>query len=182
MLREFIHLILITFIPGLELRASIPAGILVYNQMSWPAVVVTCVVTNIIVGIVTFLLLAQVVRLVTMIGPLEKVYSWYVRRTQKRIDAAVRKYGKWALAVFIGIPLPGTGAISGAIAAHLIGMKLRNFLWANAVGVLIAGAIVTSVCLAGGETFKAARKYFIKEPAPQVLEQAEPSETGRVKR
>jgi len=179
MLKEFIHLILITFIPGFELRASIPMGILVYTEMSWPAVVITCVVTNVILGIVTFLVLEQVVRLVTMIGPLEKIYSWYVRRTQKRIDAAVQKYGKWALAVFIGIPLPGTGAISGAVAAHLIGMKLRSFLWANAAGVLMAGAIVTTVCLAGGETFRAARKYFIQEPAPQALEHTEPSEMGR---
>ena len=166
MLKKLVKLILITLIPGLELRASIPYGFIAKGGPSWPIVVLTCVVANIILGIVTFLLLDLVVKLITRIKPLERAYAWYVRRTQKRIDAAVQKHGKWALAVFIGIPFPGTGAISGAVAAHLVGIGFRKFLWANVVGVLMAGVLVTTLCLMGAQTLPFLQKLFVHQPTP----------------
>ena len=69
------------------------------------------------------------------------------------------KYGEWALAIFIGIPLPGSGVYSGALAADLLGLSFRKFVVANIVGVLIAGVIVTAVSLWAPETFS----FFIKK-------------------
>ena len=51
------------------------------------------------------------------------------------------------MAVFIGIPLPGSGVYTGALGAYLLGVDRRKFSVANVLGVLIAGAAVTAVCL-----------------------------------
>jgi len=62
----------------------------------------------------------------------------------------VEKYGEFGLALFIGVPLPGSGSISGAIAAHLMGMSFKRFFLANLIGVSIAAIVVLAVSLFGG--------------------------------
>jgi uncharacterized membrane protein len=163
MLKNIAKLIIVTFIPPLELRASIPAGVFHY-QMKWPTVFAVCVVANIILGIAVFWALGHVVPFLTRIRPIGFLYGKYVERTQKRIDKAVDKWGEWAVAVFIGIPLPGSGVYSGALAAYLIGLKFRKFMVANVLGVLMAAVLVTTACVVGGETWELAKKvFFLKE-------------------
>ena len=162
MLKKIGRLILITLVPALELRASIPVGIL-HDEMPWPIVFAVCVVANIILGIVVFWALNRVVALLTRIKFIGFLYDKYVERTQHRIDKAVEKWGEWAVAVFIGIPLPGSGVYSGALAAQLIGLKFRKFMVANVVGVLIAAVIVTAISVLGGEGWDFARKIFLRQ-------------------
>lgn len=59
----------------------------------------------------------------------------------------VEKYGELGVAVFIGIPLPGSGVYTGAFGAYLLGLDKRKFGVANVIGVLIAGVAVTVLCL-----------------------------------
>ena len=68
------------------------------------------------------------------------------------------KYGEIGIALFIGIPLPGSGVYSGSLGANLIGLKYKKFIIANILGVLIAGIIVTIIVLSGNNAFS----YFIK--------------------
>jgi uncharacterized membrane protein len=58
------------------------------------------------------------------------------------------------VALFIGIPLPGTGSYSGALGAYLLGLGYRKFIIANVIGVLMAGTIVTAVVLGGVGAFR----------------------------
>ena len=51
--------------------------------------------------------------------------------------------------MFIGVPLPGSGVYSGALAAYLLGFRKRDFFLAAVIGVLIAGTIVLLVSLLG---------------------------------
>jgi uncharacterized membrane protein len=53
------------------------------------------------------------------------------------------------VAVFIGIPLPGTGVISGAIASYALGLDRKKYYIASVLGVLMAATAVTLVCLLG---------------------------------
>ncbi|MBU4201679.1 MAG: small multi-drug export protein [Candidatus Altiarchaeales archaeon] len=154
---EILNIVWITFLPFLELRASIPYGILKAN-LNWALVFLVCVVTNIILGAVLYPLIDTIIRIFTRIGFIDNLYRRYVRRTQKRIDMYVKKYGYLGVAIFIGIPLPGSGVYSGALAAHLIGLDYKKFIIADIIGVLIAGIIVTIVSLTGVETFD----FFIK--------------------
>ena len=139
-----------TFMPGLELRASIPCGFFqkgIREALGLPLVVLTCLLTNIGVGVLTFWLM----------GPVERTlrrWSWFDRyiwpriaRAQHKLHPYVEKYGEWGVALFIGVPLPGTGAYTGAFGSHLLGLDRRRFLVANAVGVLIACIAVTLLCL-----------------------------------
>ena len=57
----------------------------------------------------------------------------------------VQKYAFWGLFIFVAIPLPGTGAWTGALIAAMLEMKLKKAFPSIALGVLTAGAIVTFV-------------------------------------
>lgn len=154
-MNNILELILITFIPALELRASIPYGILKLD-MGWLLVFFVCVIANIIIGPAVYFFLDNVMHLFLRVKWIKRIYSYYVERTQKKIHSQVEKYGEWAVAVFIGIPLPGTGVYTGALAAYLLGLGYKKTLYASILGVLIAAVIVTIITLTGSEAF-----YFL---------------------
>ena len=148
MIRSMFWLAAITLIPALELRASIPFGIFgMQNDLSWPMVVAICVITNIILGWIVFIVLGPVFSLF-------RKWSWFdtrfwplLERARQRIHPYVEKYGELGVAVFIGIPLPGSGVYTGALGAYLIGVSRKKFVIANVIGVLIAAAAVTTLSL-----------------------------------
>ncbi|MFO7871580.1 MAG: small multi-drug export protein [Kiritimatiellia bacterium] len=157
MLNAIIWLTVITLIPALELRASIPCGILpvpipftgitVNEHLSWPVVVLVCTAVNILLGWVVFGVLGPVFTFV-------RKWEWFDRgiwpkleRTRHRIHPYIEKYGELGVALFIGIPLPGSGVYTGAFGAYLLGVGKKKFAVANVIGVLLAAAAVTAVCL-----------------------------------
>jgi len=154
MLKQTVLLVVITLIPALELRASIPWGILGNEKwgitpgiMSWPVVVLICAAANIALGFAVFWLLAPVMHW------LER-FHWFRRRAepfmlhaQNRIRPYVEKYGELGIAIFIGIPLPGSGVYTGALGAFLLGLNRRKFAVANIIGVGIAAALVAAFSL-----------------------------------
>jgi len=146
-------LILITLIPTLELRASIPYGIL-RADIHWWVVVLVCVVTNIVLGPLVYLFLDKAMGQLLRFQWLNGIYGKTVTRTQRRIQKSVDRYGEMGVALFIGIPLPGTGSYSGALGAYLLGLGYRRFIIANVIGVLMAASIVTAVVLSGVEAFR----------------------------
>jgi len=153
---NIVELILITLIPALELRASIPYGIL--NGISWPVVFAVCVITNIILGIVVYIFIDKFIILIRKIKFIEKIWNEYVNKIQRKIEKNVDRWGEGAIAIFIGIPLPGSGVYSGGLAAYLIGLDFKKFIISNIIGVLIAGIVVTAIMLTGVEVFH----FFIK--------------------
>jgi uncharacterized membrane protein len=159
-------LILITLIPTLELRASIPFGIL-KGGMPWWTVMVVCLSTNIVLGPLVYLCLDRVVFLALKVDWLHRWYDRTVTRTRKKIQKSVDRYGELGVAMFIGIPLPGTGSYTGALGAYVIGLGYRKFIVANIIGVLVAGGIVTAVVLSGMEAFR----VFIEAGASKGLVQ-----------
>jgi len=144
MLDQTLYLISITFLPFLELRASIPYGINVL-KMPWPTVFIVCVIANIILGIIIYFMLDKFVHFFLRYKIFSVPYKKIVLRTQKKIQKSVDKYGELGVALFIGVPWPGTGVYSGALGAYVIGLKLKKFIIADIIGVLIAGAIVTII-------------------------------------
>lgn len=154
-MNNILLIILITFLPFLELRASIPYGILKLG-MGWPLVFIVTVIANILLAPVIYFFLDKVIHLFLRIKFINKIYKHYVAKTQKKIHKYVEKYGEWAVAVFIGIPLPFSGVYSGMLAAYLIGLGYRKSFYAAILGVLIAGTAVTLISLSGAEAF-----YFL---------------------
>lgn len=71
-----------------------------------------------------------------------------VTRMEKKAEknrAAVEKYAFWGLAILVAIPLPGTGAWTGALVAAMMEMRLKRAFPAIVIGVVIAGVIVSVV-------------------------------------
>jgi len=145
---EILRMIAITLIPTLELRASIPYGIF-GTEIKWWTVFFICVIANIVIGILIFVFLGWIIKLICLVKPIENLWDKYTKHTQHRISKAVEKYGEWAVAIFIGIPLPGSGVYTGAVASFLIGLNFKKFIIADIIGVLIAGILVTIICLTG---------------------------------
>ena len=75
----------------------------------------------------------------------EKLAEW-VKRIEEKADRKkdkVLKYEFWGLMLFVAIPLPGTGAWTGALIAAMLDMQLKRAFPSIAIGVVIAAAIVT---------------------------------------
>ena len=147
-MQDILELIILTLAPFLELRASIPYGILV-KQMNIAAVFIICVITNILLAPVVYIFVDKFIHLFFYFKPLEKLYHKYVEKTQKKIHKYVEKYGTIGVAIFIGIPLPGSGVYSGALGSYVLGLGFKKFMLAAALGVLIAAVIVTAVTFVG---------------------------------
>ena len=152
MLKEILELIGVTLLPGLELRASIPFGIL-QTELHWFSVFIICVIVNILLGIVVYFLLDKVVHLFFFWEWFHRIYHKIVERAQKKVHKYVEKYGTIGLGLFIGIPLPGSGVYTGALGAYVLGFGDKRFIIASTIGVLIAGIIVTAIMLTGSELF-----------------------------
>ncbi|MBN1779716.1 small multi-drug export protein [bacterium] len=148
MIQSILWLTLITLIPTLELRASIPIGFFgMDRQLSWPWVVLVCVIANILLGWTVFWIMGPAFQLIRKWNWFDRTIWPVLERTQHRIHPYVEKYGELGVAVFIGIPLPGSGVYTGALGAYLLGLDKKKFSVANVIGVLIAGAAVTAICL-----------------------------------
>lgn len=161
---KILILVLVTFIPGLELRASIPLGILgrkieLFNltlkgfDLNWAFVFFICVIANIILGPLVYAFLDKFVHHLLRFGLFAKYYHRKVEKTQNKIKPYVEKYGLLGVAIFIGMPLPGSGSYTGALGAYLLGLGYKKFIVANIIGVLIAGTIVTVITLIGKSIF-----------------------------
>lgn len=158
LLQVIFLLTLVTLIPALELRASIPFGIfgkpswgIPEGALDWWGVALVCVAVNILLGWAVFLLMAPAMRALDRIPWVSRRLEPLLEHARRKLRPYVEKYGAIGVAVFIGVPLPGSGVYTGAVGSFLIGLPWRKFLLANVIGVVLAGAAVTAVCLFGRE-------------------------------
>ena len=148
---NFIYIVALTFLPGLELRASIPYALLISNSNLFFIPII--LLLNIILGEAVFYFLNTSLDFFLKINVFKKYYLKYIKRIQKRARKYVDKYGTLGLAIFIGVPLPGSGVYTGALAAFILGFERRDFSRANILGVLISGIAVTLIILSGCRIF-----------------------------
>ncbi len=137
-MRDLLLLIGLTLIPAVELRGTIPVGIAMGYHPLW--VMAVAVVANCLLIIPTFIVLDLLYA--------RWLSRWaFLRRQVDRVRASgasyVQRYGLPGLALFVAVPLPGTGAYSGALLAWVMGLPRRAAFAAIVVGVLGAGIIVT---------------------------------------
>ena len=78
-----------------------------------------------------------------------KIMDWLFAKTRKRADSKIRRYEYIGLLLFVAIPLPFTGAWTGALIAYLFGLKFSKSLITIFIGVLIATTIMIILVLTG---------------------------------
>jgi uncharacterized membrane protein len=74
----------------------------------------------------------------------ERFFIWLFKRTRNRASNNITKYEMLGLTLYVAIPLPVTGAWTGALIAYLFDLDLKKAFVSITAGVLIAGAIVTA--------------------------------------
>jgi uncharacterized membrane protein len=93
-----------------------------------------------------------VTNVLTRVGLLDRIIKWVFDRSRRRGERIGRVEG-WGLTLFVGLPLPITGGWTGSLIAFLRGMDRKRAFMYITLGVLIAGVIVTALCVTGNQAF-----------------------------
>jgi len=137
---------LLSLIPFTELRFAIPFVIsLGLNPI---LAFIACTIGNIIIIPIIFLFLDSVHHSLMKWHAYEDLFTRTIKRIWKRkekVKKQVNKYGLLALALFVAIPLPVTGAYSGTLIAWLLFLPRRKSILAISLGIILAGLIVTLI-------------------------------------
>lgn len=138
--------VILGMMPISEVRGAIPFALFT-AKMPLAKAIIFSVLGNFIPVIPILLFLEQTSNFLRKRSKFwDKFFSWLFTRTRKRSEV-IEKYEAIGLAIFVGIPLPFTGAWSGCVAAFLFGIKFWRALIAITLGILIATIIVSAVCL-----------------------------------
>jgi uncharacterized membrane protein len=151
---DFAIAVLLAFMPISEVRGAIP--FVLYKSNDTVAVtvgIVLSIVSNMIVPFAAYFVLDLLDKLVkSKYSPLllKRIYSKILNLGVKR-SLKMKKISYFALALFVGIPLPATGAWTGTLVAYVLGLDRRKSIIAIEVGVLMASLIVLIVAYTGIE-------------------------------
>ena len=135
--------ILLALLPISELRGAIPFAVMRGRDLLSAALI--CTAVNALVPLLAFAFLSTFHHLFYRLAWYKGFFDRIVESTRAKVHAKVEKYGYWGLLVFVAIPLPVTGAWTGALGAWILGMGKRKACVAIAGGVIIAGIIVTAL-------------------------------------
>lgn len=140
---EPLIVLILSMFPIGELRGSIPVGILEYH-LSIPVVYFLSVIGNLIPIVFILLFLDKIdVWLRKKSKKFATCFDWLYKRTYKKGGEQFKKWGAVALIAFVAIPLPITGAWTGAVLALLFEVPFKKALSLIAIGVILSGVIVT---------------------------------------
>jgi uncharacterized membrane protein len=137
--------IIVAALPIAELRGALPLALGMY-KFSLKKALILSFLGNIIPVIPVLIFLNFFSHLLMRYDWAKKFFTWWFARTRKHSEI-IEKYEAIGLAIFVGIPLPMTGAWSGCVAAYLLGIKFRYAFPAIVLGVFLAGVIVASTIL-----------------------------------
>ena len=133
-------------IPVSEVRGAIPLAIGVYGYDPWQAYLLA-VLGNLLPVVPLLLFLGPVSDWLRRFAIWDRFFTWLFSRTRRKYIQEHESFGLTALAIFVAIPLPMTGAWTGCAIAFLVGFRFWPALAAISAGVLLAGIIVTATVL-----------------------------------
>ncbi len=139
--------VIISMIPVIELRGSIPVAIFLFN-IPWLEAAVLSIIGNMIPVPFLLLLIDWFFGLISKVKPGRKFTEWLFTRTRRK-GKSIEKYEEIGLVIFVGIPLPGTGGWTGALAANIFGLRFWRSMLFIFFGVIMAAIIVTALSLMG---------------------------------
>lgn len=142
---------LVSMVPVIELRGAIPIGV-GYGLDYW-LVVVIAIIGNLFPVPFIILFIRKIFELMRKWSKkLDALVTKLEKRAESKADV-VQKYAFWGLFLLVAIPLPGTGAWTGALVAAMLDMRLKRAFPAIALGVVGAAVIVTFVTLGADKLF-----------------------------
>jgi len=137
---------IVSSLPIAELRGGIPVAFALGLTPLYAYLI--AIAGNLIPVLPLLILLQPVSNILRKLPVMDRFFTWLFERTQRKAGL-IEKYEAIGLALFVAIPLPITGMWTGVVAASLFKIRIRYALPAIIVGVMIAGVIVTALCMAG---------------------------------
>ena len=147
---EYLIVFLISMVPLVELRGAVPWA-LTHNMQVLPSYIVA-IIGNMLPVPIIFFFARKVLEWGADKPVIGKFFSWCLKKGHKGGEKLKAKAGKGlflALLLFVGIPLPGTGAWTGTLAASILDMDFKTSVKAVICGVLLAGAIMATFSYLG---------------------------------
>ena len=155
MFTQYLIIFLVSMVPIIELRGAliIAAGYnAVYPEFSMLWAYIICVIGNMLPVPVIYLFARKVLVWGSDKKVLGKPFSWILEKGEKAGKKLEAKAGRgmfFALLLFVGIPLPGTGAWTGTLGASILDMKFKPTIFAAMGGVILAGIIISLLSVFG---------------------------------
>lgn len=153
-MKKYFWVLLISMLPLIEIRGALPYAVF-WGLPLVPSIIVA-VIGNMIPVPFIFLFARKVLEWGKDKKYIGKFFTWCLQKGEKGGRKLEEKAGRglyWALFLFVGIPLPGTGAWTGMLAASILDMDFKKSTMAALGGVLLAGAIMLTASLMGLEIF-----------------------------
>ena len=141
MLKNTIITFLISMVPVIELRGALPYGVVCGLPVGLAFAI--SVLGNLIPAPFIIIYARRLIQwMKTKSGTVKRFADWLERKAERNKEK-VLKYEFWGLMILVAIPLPGTGAWTGSLVAAMLDMRLKRAMPAIAIGVIIAGIIVS---------------------------------------
>ena len=154
-MKNYIYIFLIAMVPLIELRGALPAAYAINAanpdfSLLWSYVIIA--IGNMLPVPFIFFFARKVLEWGKDKKIIGKFFTWCLKKGEKGGQKLQAKAGRglyWALLLFVGIPLPGTGAWTGTLAASFLDMDFKKSVIAVIGGVVLASIIVGVVCTLG---------------------------------
>ena len=139
---DYVYVLIISMIPIIELRGAMPAASLL--GLSFLPSLIVAIIGNTLPVPFILLFIRKICEWMKKCNHLKK-FPLFLEKKVEQNKEKVTKYGKWGLYLFVAIPLPGTGAWTGALIASFLNFKFRDSMVAIFSGVVTAGIIMTII-------------------------------------
>jgi len=149
---EWFRIFFLSMVPWLESRYVIPFAI-IGMQWEWWQAFPLAIIGNMFPIPFILLFFKYVEKFLRKFRFWANIMDWLFEKTRRRADAKIRQYEHIGLLLFVAIPLPFTGAWTGALIAYLFDLKFTKSLVTIFIGVLIAAVIMTTITLTLGNIF-----------------------------
>ncbi|MBQ9683706.1 MAG: small multi-drug export protein [Neisseriaceae bacterium] len=154
-MKNYLYVFLIAMLPLIELRGAIPVAY-AFNATDANFSLLLAYFLIIISNIFPIPIIYFFAHKILLWGKnklfIGKICTAFIEKGEKAGRKLQEKAGKglfWALVLFVGIPLPGTGAWTGTLAASLLNIDFKRTLLAVSLGVVLAGLIIGLLCTLG---------------------------------
>lgn len=141
-IKDYLYVFFCSMVPLIELRGAIPIGAAL--NMPWIPNFIISVLGNMLPIPFILLFIRRILAWMKTTKHFHKIAEWLENKAAKN-TAKVMKYASFGLTLFVGIPLPGTGAWTGALVAALLDMRMKYSLPSIFAGVVIAAFIMSGI-------------------------------------
>ena len=155
MFKKYLIAFLVSMVPLIELRGGVPYAVLMGLDY-WKALFV-CAVANMLPVPIIYFFARKVLEWGRDKKYIGKFFTFCIEKGERGGQKLIAKAGRGglfvALMLFVGIPLPGTGAWTGTLAASFLNMGIKSTTLSVSLGVIIAGIIMGVVSMTGIHVF-----------------------------